>query len=73
MSNTLSNRADCMGEIRRAIADDAWCARYVLFEALKRLDLGALNEVLDATYAAENDPQWPHNNHLQLLLQERWG
>lgn len=73
MSNTLSNRADCVQEIRRLVADDAFAARYALLAALHRLDLAGVNEVLDVLSEWVEELETPRQPLLDQVLKERWG
>jgi hypothetical protein len=72
MSNTLSNRTHCMRELGFLTDQDIWVARYALLAALSRLDLGALNEVLELVEALERRPV-ATDGLLAKVLNERFN
>lgn len=71
--NTLNARGDCVQEIRRLIAEDAWMARFALLSALQLLDLAGVNQVLTDLERRQDDPQWAADGRIRRLLDERFS
>lgn len=73
MSNVLSNRGDCLREIRRLVGEDPWTTRRALLVALQLLDLAGVNQVLEDLESVADGPLLRPEGLLAKLLEERWG
>ena len=73
MSDIFRTRQDCTEALLTLVNSDPWLARYALAQCCLFMELGALNELVDAVATVNKDMVAIDKEFFERLVKERFG